>query len=305
MTPLQALVLGVVEGVTEYLPVSSTGHLILTKWALGLDKSIEQSEAIDAYLIIIQAGAIFAVIGLYRASIWQMLRGLIWRASAGVRSPHGMIDEGWVLARNVLLAFVPAAIVAFLLAGTVKAHLFHVWPVIGALAVGGIIMLLISPWQRRQMAHGHVSLHARTTLVTMTMGQAVVIGMAQCIAMWPGTSRSLVTIVAGLLIGLRAVDAAKFSFILGLVTLTAASGYETMKIVKAGELTHYIGVMGGWLPVIVGIIAAWASAALAVDLFVAYLGRHTLAIFGWWRLVVAALFAGAILLASAPPTISP
>ncbi len=302
---MQAFILGIVEGVTEYLPVSSTGHLILTSWLLGLGATPEHKKAIDAFEIIIQAGAILAVVGLYRSTLWQMIRGVLWRVSARVPAASHEMDQGWILARNVVVAFMPAAVVGYLLAKQVKAHLFYPWPVVGALAVGGLLMLAIAPWQKRQMAQQRIGVPPRVQLANMNVIHALIIGCMQCLAMWPGTSRSLMTIVAGLLIGLRAVEAAKFSFLLGLITLCAASAKETYDIVQAGDTEHFVQLIGGWLPLIMGVLAAWASAALAVDLFVTYLGRHTLAFFGWWRLLLAAGCAVYLLLSSSTPTIAP
>lgn len=328
MTPLQAFILGIVEGVTEYLPVSSTGHLILTSWLLGLGDTPERKDAIDAFEIIIQAGAILAVVGLYRRDLLAMVRGTLWRVkllresapevsastrvdvltrmTAGMRGDAPVtLQEGWTLARNVVVAFLPALALGVLLAKAIKGALFHPWPVIGALAVGGALMLWIAPWQKRQRAQERAGMPPRLTLASMTIPHALIIGTLQCVAMWPGTSRSLMTILAGLLIGLRPMQAAKFSFLLGLVTLCAASTKETLDIVRAGHMDHFVQMIGGWLPLLMGIVAAWASAALAVDLFVTYLGRHTLAIFGWWRLLLAAACAAYLFLSPTTPTIAP
>lgn len=330
MTPLQAFILGIVEGVTEYLPVSSTGHLILTSWVLGLGKTPESKEAIDAFEIIVQGGAILAVLGLFRRSCGSMVRGLLWRVRQGVgpvagapsepRAEHRTLAalgarpapdaplsdrEGWVLARNVVVAFLPAAVFGSLLAKPIKALLFHPWPVVAALAVGGVVMLAIAPWQRRFITAAGRGEPPRTTLGTMTIPQALTIGLLQCLAMWPGTSRSLSTIVGGLLVGLRPVEAAKFSFLLGLVTLTAASGRETLEILRHGQGAEFLAHIGGWIPLVMGMAAAWASAALAVDLLVTYLGRHTLALFGWWRIALAAAVAGMLVWSANGSTIAP
>ncbi len=315
MTPLQAFILGIVEGVTEFLPVSSTGHLILTSWALGLGQTEEQKHAIDAFEIIIQAGAILAVVGLYRSSLWQMMLGMIWRAkggsvASGSAAPGGAsmhLQDGWILARNLIVAFLPAMVLGGLFAKHIKQWLFHPWPVVAALGVGGVAMLAIAPWQQRSLARAKLGAPPRTTLEHMTIMQASFIGLMQCAAMWPGTSRSLMTILAGLIIGLRAVQAAKFSFLLGLVTLCAASAKETLDIVKEGAeaQAQFLAHIGGWLPLIMGILAAWASAALAVDLFVTYLGKHTLAIFGWWRIGLALLVAGILLWGGTALALSP
>lgn len=298
MTPFDAWILGMVEGITEYLPVSSTGHLILTSWLLGLDRTPEQHEAVKSFEIIIQAGAILAVLGIYRARVAQMARGVAWRAGARAVGPADRMQMGWTIARNVVIAFLPAAVVGLASKKWITAHLFTPTAVIGSLAVGGIVMLGIARWQAQRLradreaataAKGTVLDWSGAALARMTAKQALFIGVLQCLALWPGTSRSFVTILGGLLVGLGGVAAAEFSFLLGLVTLTAASAYEALKIVKAGELPQFVAAMGGWLPILCGLATAWAAAALAVDFLVAYLQRHTLAIFGWWRLAVAAI----------------
>jgi undecaprenyl-diphosphatase len=303
MTPFDAWILGMVEGITEYLPVSSTGHLIITSWLLGLDKTAEQRDAVGDFEIIIQGGAILAVLGLYRARIGQMVRGTVSRLGVGGLGPTDRMQAGWKIARNVVIAFLPAAAVGFLAKDVVKAHLFNPASVVGALIVGGLVMLAIAPWQSRRLAADRdAALRAATTaavtgsggdftgaaLARMNAMQALFIGVLQCLALWPGTSRSFVTILAGLLVGLGGVAAAEFSFLLGLVTLTAASGYSVLKIVKAHRMDEFLVQIGGWLPLICGLAVAWASAALSIDFLVRYLGRHTLALFGWWRLAVAA-----------------
>lgn len=303
MTPFDAWILGMVEGITEYLPVSSTGHLIITSWLLGLDKTAEQRDAVGDFEIIIQGGAILAVLGLYRARIGQMVRGTVSRLGVGGLGPTDRMQAGWKIARNVVIAFLPAAAVGFLAKDVVKAHLFNPASVVGALIVGGLVMLAIAPWQSRRLAADRdAALRAATTasvtgsggdftgaaLARMNAMQALFIGVLQCLALWPGTSRSFVTILAGLLVGLGGVAAAEFSFLLGLVTLTAASGYSVLKIVKAHRVDEFLVQIGGWLPLICGLAVAWASAALSIDFLVRYLGRHTLALFGWWRLAVAA-----------------
>jgi undecaprenyl-diphosphatase len=166
-------------------------------------------------------------------------------------------------------------------------------------------MLAIAPWQSRRLAAdraaaeaaraaGRGSDFAGAALARMSAAQAVFVGMLQCLALWPGTSRSFATILGGLLVGLGGVAAAEFSFLLGLVTLTAASGYSALKIVKAGETAQFVQAIGGWLPLAAGLAVSWASAALSIEFLVKYLGRHTLAVFGWWRLAVA----GAVLAAA-------
>jgi undecaprenyl-diphosphatase len=288
MTPLDAWVLGMVEGITEYLPVSSTGHLIITSWLLGLDRTEAQRAAVGDFEIIIQGGAILAVLGLYRARVAQMARGTLARAGLRGLGAEDDMRAGWIVARNVMIAFVPSAAVGFAAKDWIKGNLFNPAAGVAALAVGGVVMLAMAPWQARRLQSTGMPIER------MTAGHALFIGLMQCLALWPGTSRSFATILGGLLVGLGGVAAAEFSFLLGLVTLTAASGYSALKIVKAGETASFLAEIGGWLPLACGLLVSWASAALAVDFLVRYLGKHTLALFGWWRIAVA----GAVLAAS-------
>jgi len=268
MTWWQALILGIVEGLTEYLPVSSTGHLILTAWLLGLDADPQVKEAVDSFNIVIQAGAIAAVAGLYWSRIKQMSRGLIGRDADGRR-----------LLTNLVVAFLPAAVLGPFLNDPIKAHLFTPWPVIGALFVGAWLMLAVA-WNQKLIER-----NATRGLDDVDWRIALLIGFGQCIAMWPGTSRSMMTIVAALLLGMRARAAAEFSFLLGLITLGAATCYDAY---QGGEaILEHIGVT----PLIVGFVAATLSAALAVKWFVGFLTRHGLALFGWYRLGLALLMA--------------
>jgi undecaprenyl-diphosphatase len=267
---------------------------------LGLDRTPEQRSAVHDFEIIIQGGAILAVLGLYRARIGQMVRGTASRLGVGGLGPKDRMDAGWTIARNVMIAFVPAAAIGFAAKDAIKEHLFNPAAVIGALVVGGLVMLAIAPWQSRRLAadraaaeraaaNGFGADHAGASLARMTAAQALLVGLMQCAALWPGTSRSFATILGGLLVGLGGVAAAEFSFLLGLVTLTAASAYSALKIVKAGETAQFLEAIGGWMPLVAGLAVAWASAALSIDFLVRYLGRHTLAVFGWWRLAVAAI----------------
>jgi len=263
-------VLGLVEGITEYLPVSSTGHLILTAALLGLDKP-GTKEAINTYLVVVQGGAILAVLALYWPRIVQMARGLI-----------GQDEDGFRLACNVGLAFVPAAVFGLLLGPPVKAILFGPWPVLIALAVGGAWMVWFG---RRHVDRGG-------DLATMSWQAAVGIGLCQSLALWPGTSRSMVTIGGGMLLGLRAASAAEFSFLLGLPTLGAACAHDLYADLQNGApLLQQLGIG----PVVLGIVVATVSAAFAVRWLVATLNRHGLEPFGWYRLVISAVFAALLL----------
>lgn len=281
MTPLQAIILGLVEGITEYLPVSSTGHLILASALLGLDDP-ETKSAVDAFNIVIQGGAILAVVGLYFPRIVQMLRGLMGRDRAGMS-----------LLVNLFIAFLPAAFFGFLLDDFIEAHLFHTAPVLLALFVGGVWMIWIDRWRRRNefMGEHAAILPGGDTIDRLTPVQALAIGLFQCVAMWPGTSRSMMTIAGGMLVGLKPRQAAEFSFLLGLPTLGAACLYKLAKnLLHAREtgtpnLFEQLGVM----PVILGTLVAALSAAIAVKWLVAFLNRHGLTAFGLYRLALCLL----------------
>ncbi|MGC4027976.1 MAG: undecaprenyl-diphosphate phosphatase [Steroidobacteraceae bacterium] len=260
MDLLQALILGIVEGITEYLPVSSTGHLLIAQRLLG----IAEGEAANGYAIAIQAGAIIAVLGTYRQRVAGMVRGLAGQDPAGLR-----------LALNIVAAFIPAAVLGVLFDARIEQYLFGVKPVIAAWVAGGLLILALGKWVA---AHRNAA-----ALDTLTWRSAVIIGFIQCIAMWPGTSRSLVTILGGLAVGLSLAAAVEFAFLLGVLTLTAATAYTLLKH-GHGMVEAY-----GWPALLTGFIAAWASAALAVKWMVAWLNRHGLALFAWWRFAAAGL----------------
>ena len=300
MDLLDAVILGIVEGITEYLPVSSTGHLIITSWLLGLSEEYRTKVAVDAFNIIIQGGAILAVLGLYRSRVWQMIRGILGRDPVGRR-----------LFLNLVVAFIPAAILGVLFDDLITEYLFYPYPVLAALFLGGLVLLGIGPWQRRiysaqqkdagtsddtsdppETSEGDA--RSFTELESLRWTQALVIGLLQCVAMWPGTSRSMMTIVGGMFMGLRPRQAAEFSFLLGLPTLGGACVYKLLKIGLADNST-FIQDLGGWMPLVVGLVVATAAAALAVHWLVAWLGTHGLGIFGWWRIVLSGLLLAGIL----------
>jgi undecaprenyl-diphosphatase len=263
----QALVLGLVEGLTEYLPVSSTGHLLLAQRLMG----IESSTAADAFAISIQGGAILAVLGLYRARVAQMTMGLVGRDETG---RHLLI--------NLVSAFVPAAVLGLLLEKPIKKYLFGgdewgMWPVVAAWFVGGLAILAVSFARRRRGASPSTGLD----LDQLTIRMALIVGFAQCIAMWPGVSRSLITIVGGVLVGLSLPAAVELSFLLGVITLTAATAYDALK--HGPEMLATYGVV----PLLIGFVSAWISAVLAVKWMVGYLKSHGMEIFGWYRVALA------------------
>ena len=263
----EAILLGVVEGLTEYLPVSSTGHLTVTERLLGLTDTDAAKDAADAYAIAIQSGAILAVLGIYRRRIATALLAVAGRGP----DPVG----GRRLAIAIAAGFLPAAIVGFLVGDLVKEHLFGLWPVIGAWFVGGIVILAWPPSANR----------TGRALEGLTLRDGLIIGLVQTIALWPGVSRSLVVILAALAIGLSIAAAVEFAFLLGLVTLGAATIYETLD--KGGVIVDQFGVSAP----LVGFAAAFLSAAAAVVWMVDYVQRRGLAIFGWYRIGVALVVA--------------
>jgi undecaprenyl-diphosphatase len=294
----EAIILGLVEGVTEFLPVSSTGHLILASSLLGLDQTEEQKSAIDAFNIVIQGGAILAVLGLYRARVWQMVRGFAGRDALGLK-----------LFMNLLIAFLPASVLGVLLEAWISEHLFSPIPVLGALAVGGVVMIVVGRWQRkffrgkedgqRATPDAVAGAHAYVDIDQLSWRRALAIGLLQCLALWPGTSRSMVTIVGGMLVGLRPRHAAEFSFLLGLPTLGGACVYKGATNIMGDGPNMF--AMLGWLPIVVGIAVATLSAAFAVQWLVSFLTRHGLAVFGWYRLVLcvvlgAMIYSGVVVL---------
>ncbi|MBR9987660.1 MAG: undecaprenyl-diphosphate phosphatase [Desulfosarcina sp.] len=274
MTVGQAMILGLVEGLTEYLPVSSTGHLLLAERIMGIGDSPSASreerqrtrDAADAYIICIQAGAIIAVLGLYFRRVKQMLRGLVGRDPDGSR-----------LLANVAAGFMPAAIIGLLFNRIIKAYLFGLWPVVAAWFVGGVAILVVNRRKRDNCGPVHEGL----SLEELTWRMALVVGFAQCIAMWPGVSRSLVTIVGGLIMGLSLSAAVEYSFLLGVVTLGAATAYDALKQGPMMMQTFEA------LPIAIGLLFAFISAVVSVKWMVAYLNRHGLAVFGYYRIAIA------------------
>jgi len=263
VTLVQAAILGVVEGLTEFLPVSSTGHLILAAHAMGL-----VGEAMKDFEIVIQAGALLAVVWLYRGRIVEALGGAFHPGSRGRK-----------LLLQLLVAFLPAAIVGLLLHHAIEEHLFRPFPVAAALFVGGAAMVLFEAWRRRRREPPAIS-----SVEEIPIGTAFLIGLFQCLSLWPGVSRAMVTLLAALLFGCTAVVAAEFSFLLALPTLGAATLFDLVK-----SRDTLLGGALGPAPILVGLAVAAIVAALAIRTFLRYLARRGLAPFGWYRMALAAL----------------
>lgn len=268
-----AVTLAIVEGLTEYLPVSSTGHMILVGHLMKLTvfgqerswlgREIIKTPAVDAFEIIIQLGAILAVLGLYRKQVARIGLGLLGRNRSGLR-----------LAGLLAVAFLPAAVTGLLLHGAIKQHLFAPVPVAVALVAGGIVMIVAERSCARRPST------QATGLDSITWRQAAIIGAAQCLALWPGMSRSMVTIVAGLLAGLNIVSSAKFSFLLALPTLGSATLYEAAQ--SGPQLLEFAGPGA----IFAGLVISAVVAALAVHGFVKWLTQHGMWPFGIYRVIL-------------------
>ncbi len=285
MHPLQAFILGVIEGITEYLPISSTGHLLVAQHLMGIGTATPtEKAAADTFAICVQGGAILAVVGVYFKRVMQMLRGLI-----------GQDHEGLKLAIMIVAGFLPAAIIGLIFNDKIEEKLFGMWPVIIAWIVGGVLILATAAWRKNKPNRGEGK-----DLLEMTVKMALAIGLLQCVAMWPGTSRSLMTIVGGLIVGLSIRAAVEYSFLLGVVTLTAATAKKALWKVEGLDPSYEVWFGGtklmwdtyGPLPLFIGIFAAAVSAAVAVKWLVSYLQSHGLSVFGWYRIALGIAIGG-------------
>lgn len=275
MTIIESIILGIVEGLTEYLPVSSTGHLIITQYLLGL----EDSDALKAFHICIQSGAILAVLGLYRKRVSEMITGT-FKALRNLRNSSAGTEEryptGARIFVNIIVAFMPALVLGILFNDFIKDYLFNAPTVSITWALGGLVIFGFVRY-RKKSGKGF----GGKDLEELDWKGALKVGFMQCIAMCPGTSRSLMTMLGGLFAGLSVAAAVEFSFLLGLITLGAATVHDAMRYGQ--EMVSQIG----WWPLIIGTITAWISAVIAVKWMVGYLNRHSLSIFGTYRLIAA------------------
>lgn len=257
MDLLTAILLGIVEGVTEFLPVSSTGHLILAGTLLGV-----QDKGTATFDIVIQLGAILAVIVLYWRRFWGVAVGLF----AGERRAIAFV-------RNVVLGFLPAMAIGLVVYKAVKALLEKPTVVAIALIVGGVAILVIERLVRRVRIDSVEAMPATTALG---------IGVLQCLAMVPGVSRSGATIMGALTLGVDRQAAAEFSFFLAIPTMLAASGYD---LLKSGATLG----QGDWLAIAVGFVVSFIVALLVIRWFITVISRHGFAPFAWYRIVVGAI----------------
>src|SRR5262245_37507341 len=206
-----AVVMGIVEGLTEFLPISSTGHLIIAGHLLGF-----VGEKAASFEVVIQLGAILSVIFLY----WRRFRCLIPSQAGAPEGPASAL-AGWAGVSRIAIATFPALLVAFVARHAIKEKLFNPEAVTVALAVGGVAILLVERWSSERRSNA---------LEALTLGQALGIGLFQILALWPGTSRAAATIIGGMLLGLDRKAAAEFSFLIAVPVLFAATGYELVKM---------------------------------------------------------------------------
>lgn len=257
---LIAIILGVVEGVTEFLPVSSTGHLILATELLGFD-----ADKWAYFNVIIQLGAILAIVVLYWRTFWAVLEGLFRRNPVS-----------WRFVRNVLIGFAPSAILGFLLIKHIEALLGNAKVVAVAMVLGGVAILAIERLAR----------HAETVGVSeMSPKTALGVGVAQCLAMIPGVSRSGATIMGALSLGVERRTAAEFSFFLAVPTMLGSTTLEVLK--HRHEIMSGAGV--GFGLIAVGFLVSFVVALIVVRAFVHYISRHGFAPFAWYRIIAGAL----------------
>lgn len=252
---LIAAILSVIEGLTEFLPVSSSGHLILAGDLLNFT-----GRKAATFEVVIQLGAILAVVVLYWPRFWGL-----------VRPKAGVAFSGWRGIWLLFLTSLPASLLGLLCHGWIKSFLFNPTSVLLALVAGALCMLAVEKMPLR---------HTCATLDEITPKMALGIGLCQCLALWPGFSRSASTIMGGMLLGARRSVAAQYSFIAAVPIMVAATGYDLLKnfsLFSAADLPFFA----------VGMLGAFVSALVAVKTFVALLGHVTLAPFAWYRIILA------------------
>lgn len=258
-----AALLGLLEGMTEFIPVSSTGHLLLAGHFLGFESKGKTFE------VVIQLGAVLAIVVLYAAKLWQVL-------SSVTRDPA---SQRFVMA--VLLAFLPAVVIGVLAHDLIKQVLFETPMLIAVMLIlGGIVLLFVDRMAPAPVHDDATALPFRTALI---------IGLCQCVAMIPGVSRSGATIVGALMLGVSKRAAAEFSFFLSMPTMGAAVAYD---LYKNRDVLDF----GAWSEIAIGFAVAFLSSLIVVKWVLGYVSRHGFAIFGWWRIIVGTVALGALLL---------
>jgi undecaprenyl-diphosphatase len=254
---LRAVILGIIEGVTEFLPVSSTGHLLLAERFFGLG----EGSFWNSFTILIQLGAILAIVALYFVKLWRIALGMFSDTYA----------RRFVI--GVLLAFLPAVVVGLIAGKYIKEVLFNPWVVCFTLIVGGAILLWVDQLDLKPREHD-------ATKFPLLM--YLWIGIAQCLAMIPGVSRSGATIVAAMLLGADKRSAAEFSFFLAIPTMIGAFAYDFYKN-RAEMTTDQLGIVA------IGFVVSFIVAIVVVKTFLEYVTRHGFQLFAWWRVIVGTL----------------
>ena len=258
-----AVVLGVVEGLTEFLPVSSTGHLIIAGHLLGFT-----GEKADSFEVAIQLGAILAVALLY----WRRFLALLPANTVSVKITSNLNGADGVL--RLGLATLPALVVGFLARHVIKERLFTPSAVTAALFIGGVAILIVERFASR---------HRSGSIESISVMQAFGVGLFQVLALWPGTSRSAATIVGGMLLGLDRKGAAEFSFLIAVPIMCIATGYEMVKM-------RDLFALGDAMQFAVGFVVSFIVALITVKAFVQFLSRGSLTPFAWYRIIVAPIF---------------
>jgi undecaprenyl-diphosphatase len=254
---LRAVILGVVEGITEFLPVSSTGHLLLVERFFDLG----EGNFWKSFAILIQLGAILAIVALYFAKLWRVALGMF-------SNPE---DRRFVI--GLLVAFLPAAVIGAAAGSFIKAYLFNPWVVCFSLIVGGAILLWVDQLELKPHEHD---------ATTFPLPMYLAIGFAQCLAMVPGVSRSGASIVGAMLLGADKRAAAEFSFFLAIPTMVGAFVYDLYKS-RADMTTDHLGIIA------IGFVVSFITAIIVVKTFLNYVTRHGFALFAWWRVIVGTL----------------
>ena len=253
----KAFVLGVVEGLTEFLPVSSTGHLLLLERFFGFD----DDQFGKTFVVLIQLGAILAILSIYFLRLWKIAIGMFTNSD----------DRRFVI--GVIIAFLPAAVIGAGAHGFIKDVLFNAWVVCFTLIVGGAILLWVDSLDLKPRYHDATRFPIWTYLI---------IGLAQCLAMIPGVSRSGTTIVSGMLLGADKRSAAEFSFFLAIPTMAGAFTYDLYK-------NHSLMTADNMVIVAVGFITAFIAALIVVRTLLDYVSSKGFGLFAWWRVIVGTL----------------
>jgi len=268
---IKAFFLGIIEGLTEFIPVSSTGHLIIIGDWINFTSSSGK-----VFEVVIQLGSILAVMWVFRARLWQLIRGTLTGVSTEV-----------AFTRNLLLAFLPAAVIGAVFIKTIKQVFYHPGVVAVTLVLGGLIML----WVERKTHHtpGDVPGAAddsasderatARTLEQITWKQAIGVGVAQCVAMIPGVSRSGSTIIGGMIAGIQRKTATEFSFFLAMPTMLGAAAYDMYRNIDLLS-SHDLSAIA------VGFIAAFLSALVVVRAVLRFVANHTYRVFAWYRIAL-------------------